>query len=312
VKVLVTGANGFVGGWLVRGLLGAGHDVVGATGREQGPAILTPAERDRVEWLAFDLGDQASVARLVDRDCDALVHLAGLASVSRSYRDPVATWQVNAVGTVRLVTALAGTRAARGGDPVVLVVSTAEVYGPGPARLRHEDDPVAPVSPYAASKAAAELAALELWRRTGLRVVIARPFPHTGPGQLPHFVVPSLIARLRVAQAAGAPVVKTGNLEPVRDLLDVRDVVDAYLALLTRGEPGAVYNVATGSGLGLGALFDRIAGLLGHRAIPELDAGLARPADIPHLVGDAHRLRSATGWSPRFTLDETLQQMIDA
>jgi GDP-4-dehydro-6-deoxy-D-mannose reductase len=143
-------------------------------------------------------------------------------------------------------------------------------------------------------------------------VVVARPFPHTGPGQSARFLVPGFLERIRRAKQAGAPVVKTGNLEPVRDLLDVRDVASAYLALLTAGVPGECYNVATGRGLSLEELFYAIAERVGHRVIPERDAALARGVDIPHLVGDSGKLRAATGWSPRFTLDQTLQLMLDA
>ena len=312
MRILVTGANGFVGGWLVRRLLAAGHEVTGGSGLEPGPQLLTPEERERVDWAPLDLLDDESVTRFLSRPADAVVHLAGVASVSASLRDPVQAWRVNTVGTVRVTSVLASQLERTGANPAVLVISTAEVYGQGGPAPRRETDRVAPVSPYAASKLGAEVAALEAWRRTGLRVVVARPFPHTGPGQSSRFVVPAFVERLRRAKQAGAPVVKTGNLDPVRDLLDVRDVVEAYLALLERGQPGEVYNVASGDGISLRALFDRIAGLIGHPAVPQADASLARTADIAHLVGDPARLRAATGWSPRVTLDQTLSLMIDA
>lgn len=314
MNVLVTGANGFVGSWMVRRLLAGGHAVTGGVGPQGGAELLDPAEQDQVRWLPLDLADPSSIEGLLDRPADAVIHLAGLASVSDSLHDPGLAWEVNAVGTVRLLEAIGSRLASSGGwDPVVLLVSTGEVYGRGTGgHPRSEDAPVAPVSPYAASKAALELAGLEAWRRRGLRVVVARPFPHTGPGQSSRFVVPAFIARLQEARASAAAAVPTGNLDPVRDFLDVRDVVDAYLALVERGEPGQVYNVASGRGIGLRELFARIAELVGCRAVPEPDPSLARAADIPHLVGDAGRLRAATGWSPRFTLDETLRQMIDA
>ena len=312
MKVLVTGANGFAGSWLLRALVASGHEVVGAAGLESAAAILTDEDRARVRWVPLDLEDAASVERCAAEARDAVVHLAGIASVADSLADPQRAWRVNTLGTVRLLEELAGRRRREGTDPVVLVVSTAEVYGCGAPRLRTEDDRVAPLSPYAASKAAGEVAALEVWRRVGLRVVVARPFPHTGPGQSTRFVVPAFVARIRAARDAGLPGVKTGNLDPVRDLLDVRDVAAAYLALLEHGVAGEIYNVAAGQGYRLGALFDRIAALAGYPVRPEPDPGLARAVDIPHLVGDAAKLRAATGWVPRCSLDQTLQLMLDA
>ncbi|HZI21409.1 MAG TPA: GDP-mannose 4,6-dehydratase [Gemmatimonadales bacterium] len=319
MKVLVTGADGFVGRWLVRRLLADGREVFGAVrpGQTQPPlapaADLTPAERAAVRWLPLELADAESVRGAVASPYDAVVHLAAISSGVDATRDPGYAWTINAAGTARLVHVLADARHSGSADPLVLVVSTGEVYGScAEERPRRETDPVAPVSPYAASKAGAEVAALEAWRRTGLRVTVARAFAHTGPGQDTRFVVPAFAERLRVAKRIGAPVVKVGNLEPVREFLHVRDVVDAYVRLLVRGRPGETYNVASGQGISLDELFHRLAGLIGVRAITEADPDLMRGGDILHLVGDATKLRSETGWAPRYTLDETLRDVVDA
>ncbi|HEX9166947.1 MAG TPA: NAD-dependent epimerase/dehydratase family protein [Gemmatimonadales bacterium] len=310
MRVLVTGANGFVGRWLVRHLGAAGHEVVGLSGpgQEAGPAR---PEGEGISWRSFDLDDPASVAAGLDPGADAVVHLAGVASVAESLVDPARAWQVNALGTVRLLEVLAARRARGVGDPVVLLVSTGEVYGRSD-RAHGEDEAPSPISPYAASKAAAELAGLETWRRTGLRVVVARPFPHTGPGQSTRFVVPALLRRVREARREGRGEIAAGDLSPVRDFLDVRDVVAAYTLLLARGRPGRTYNVASGTGVRLDDLLGRIAGLLGHPVRAVTDPALVRPADIPVLVGDAGRLRSETGWRPAHALDDTLRRMLDA
>jgi GDP-4-dehydro-6-deoxy-D-mannose reductase len=312
-SVLVTGADGFVGRWVVRALLAAGREVVGAV--QPGPPRpdgLTDTERDAVLWMPLELGDVQSVRHVASRPYDAVVHLAGVASGGDALRDPGHAWAVNAAGTARLLGEFGRRR--QGGDagPVVLVVSTAEVYGRAARRPVTETDLVAPCSPYAASKLGAELAARETGERTGLRVVVARAFPHTGPGQDERFVVPAFARRLRGARLAGAKVVRVGNLEPVRDLVDVRDVANAYLALLARGVPGEVYNVASGQGHTLEELFARLAAIVGVDAIPEPDPELARPADIPYLVGDAGKLRAATGWSPAVPLEQTLRDLVDA
>jgi len=274
---------------------------------------LTTAERDAVRWLPLEITDDVSVRQCVDLPYDAVVHLAAVASGADALRDPGAAWTVNAAGTARLAHVLAEARRTERADPVVLVVSTGEVYGRGEGHApRRETDPPAPCSPYAASKLGGEEAALEAWRRAGLRVVVVRAFAHTGPGQDPRFVVPAFAQRLRFAKRIGAPVVKVGNLEPVRDLLHVQDVVDAYVRLLSKGKAGEAYNVASGQGMSLEDLLFKMADLLGIRAIPEADPDLMRPADIPHLVGDAAKLRAATGWSPRRSLDETLRDVLDA
>jgi GDP-4-dehydro-6-deoxy-D-mannose reductase len=175
-----------------------------------------------------------------------------------------------------------------------------------------ETDPLLPISPYAASKVGAEAAGLETWRRTGLRVIVARPFPHTGAGQSARYVVPAFAARLREARRSGARTVPTGNLAPVRDLLDVRDVVAAYRLLLLRGTAGEAYNVARGSGVSLAEVFERLAALTGAVAAPATDPSLVRSADIPHLVGDSTKLRRATGWAPSISFEQTLQGLVDA
>src|SRR2546421_6533858 len=120
-------------------------------------------------------------------------------------------------------------------------------------------------------------------------------FAHTGPGQDARFVVPAFAERLRFAKRVGAPVVKVGNLEPVREFLHVRDVVDAYVRLLVRGHPGETYNVASGEGISLEGLFDRLAALVGVHPLTEADPDLVRGGDIVHLVGDATQLRAAAG-----------------
>jgi len=307
VRVLVTGADGFVGGWLVRALLAAGHSV-GGTRRSADVVspVLTTAEGKEVEWRLLDLRSTPSVNTAVGGAWDAVVHLAAVSSGAEARQDPGLAWEVNAAGTARLAEALLG------GGPLLLLVSTGEVYGPGTGAPRREADPVTPCSPYAASKAASELAALETARRAGLAVVIARPFPHTGPGQDGRFVLPALAARLKIAHRIGAPAIATGSLAPVRDLLDVRDVTAAYLALLTAGRAGETYNIASGVGYRLADLLERMQRLLGSRVIAEYDAALARQSDILHLVGDASRLRAATGWMPQIPLDQTLQELLDA
>lgn len=313
MKVLLTGGDGFVGGWCIRGLLEAGHEVVASHRAGVAPAhFLTEAERAGVAWRPLELGSAASVAAFAGERCDLLLHLAAIASGAEARRDPGLAWEVNAAGTARLAEALGRAVVDGAGDPLFLLVSTGEVYGEGSGAPRRESDLVLPVSPYAASKAGAEVAVGEVARRTGLRTIIARPFPHTGPGQDARFVLPALAQRIRLARKVRAPAILTGNLDVVRDFLDVRDVAGAYLALAERGVAGQVYNVASGVGSRLEDLLDRLQVMAGWRVIREQDSSLARRADILHLVGDATKLREATGWHPRVPLDRTLQDLLNA
>ena len=308
MRVLVTGADGFVGRHLVRRLRRAGHQVWAGC-RPGGEAVLWGD--DGVRSVPLELTDDGSIQATLAFEPEAVVHLAAVASNREAREDPGLAWEINAAGTARLAEAL-GRRRHDGGDPLLLAVSTGEVYGLGGPAPRQESDELRPASPYAASKAAAELAVLEVWRRTGLRAVIARPFTHTGPGQEPRFALPGFLARLRAAKASGQGVVPTGNLEPVRDLLDVRDVIEAYLALLERGTPGEAYNIARGEGRSLAEMFRILADLVGVRAEPRPDPALARSRDLPHLVGDSTKLRRATGWTPTLSLDQTLRGLVDA
>ncbi|HEX6433815.1 MAG TPA: GDP-mannose 4,6-dehydratase [Gemmatimonadales bacterium] len=313
MRVLVTGADGFVGRHLIGRLVEAGHAVTAACRPGTEPATwFRSGWKGLVHVTPFELSDSDSVRAAVGLPHEAVVHLAAVATVREARADPGRAWLVNAAGTARLVDAMLARRDTDGLDPVLLVISTCEVYGNGPPSPRVETDSPRPQSPYAASKLGAEVAGLEAWRRAGLRVIVARPFTHTGPGQRPPYVVPSFVERLLAAKRTASTEVATGNLEPVRDLLDVRDVVEAYLGLLRGGEPGETYNIARGEGISLRELFRRVAKLVGVEAEPVPDPALVRTGDIPYLVGDARKLQRATGWSPTITLEQTLQEMVDA
>jgi GDP-4-dehydro-6-deoxy-D-mannose reductase len=313
MRVLVTGADGFVGQRLVQRLIETGHTATAACR----PSTELGRWADRhwgsaVRVVPFELTDPAGIGAALSDPQDAVIHLAAVASVREARQDPGRAWVINAAGTARLLEALISNRERDATDPVVLIVSSAEIYGAGPARPRLETDVPRPQSPYAASKVGTEIAAQEAWRRTQLKVLVARPFTHTGPGQRPPYVVPAFIERLLAVKAGEPRRVPTGNLDPVRDLLDVRDVVKAYLALLEAGVPGETYNIARGEGITLGELFRRLAEMIGVAAEPFPDASLVRSEDIPYLVGDSAKLRKATGWSPTIALDQTLQDMVDA
>ncbi len=314
MRVLVTGADGFVGSWLVPRLQQAGHEVVAGVRPSQPlfAAGTPPPWSGDVPVVPLELLDGASVEAVLSRGFDAVAHLAAVSSGSDAGRNPSEAWDINAGGTARLAEGLARQRLAGGGEPALLVASTAEVYGAGPEDPRVESDPTEPCSPYAASKLAGETAALEAHRRTGLRVIVTRAFAHTGKGQDTRFVVPAFARRLLEAKRNGAKSVKVGNLTPVREFMHVSDVVNAYAAILEQGGPGEIYNVASGRAVKLSDIFGMLAEIVGHPAEPETDPELVRPADIQYLVGNGAKLKKATGWEPQRSLEETLAEVVDA
>lgn len=309
-RLLVTGADGFVGRWLVRAALAEGLEVVAAIGPGGKPPSewLDKPDADRVEWFELDITSADGLQRVADCRADAVVHLAAVASGAAARRDPALASRVNTDAAVSLTRALV-----QGGNPVrLLFVSTGEVYGAGHGEPIAEDAAVAPVSPYAGSKADAERGIAEVVSGSQVELVIARPFPHTGPGQSTDFVVPAFAARIRQAAQDGSGEIAVGNLDVTRDFLDVRDVVRAYLLLLRHGAGGEVYNVASGVGQRLDQVLALLTRLVGTQVRPVVDPELVRPADIPVLVGDATKLRRVTGWSPSINLEQTFRDLLDA
>jgi GDP-4-dehydro-6-deoxy-D-mannose reductase len=310
VSVLVTGGGGFAGRHLLRQLLSGSVGRIAATTLGSPPDFAADDPLSGVEWFTMEVGSPDSVAAALRRwDPDQVYHLAGQASVGQSFDAPLETWDVNATGTARVLAAL-GELPRR--PRRILVVSSGEVYGEvAPDRQPiGEDARIQPVTPYGASKAAAEIVALTLGAVSGVEVVIARSFNHIGPGQDDRFVLPSMALQLtRIARGEATPVVRVGNLDVERDFLDVRDVVRGYACLMERGEPGRSYNVCSGRPRSLLSVVQRLAELSETGARLEVDESRVRPVDIPVLVGDPGRL-CALGWRPVEPLDKTLRDLL--
>ncbi len=315
VRALVTGAAGFAGSHLAELLLSRGVEVFGLVvpGGSTENLRGIPGDPERAGLLQLIEADVAHDERLeeivADIRPDQVYHLAAVSSVRRSLENPGETFRVNTLGTRNL---LEGIRRA-GITPRVLVVSSAEAYGASadlPRPLR-EDDPLLPVSPYGASKAAAEVIACRYGEREGLPIVRVRPFPHTGPRHAPPFVFPDWARQLAEAEAGRRPPkLSVGNLDVRRDLSDVRDVVAAYVIALERGEAGSVYNVCAGRVYTLREVLEALLGLTRLEVEVVIEAERLRPQDLNVLAGSPEALRASTGWKASTPLARTLGDLL--
>jgi GDP-4-dehydro-6-deoxy-D-mannose reductase len=300
--VLVTGATGFAGGHLLE-LLRASDDVVAWARRDPPPALAELAR-----WKTVDLLDRDTVrSGISSLKPRAVYHLAGVTRVDTSWADPAQALRGNVLATHYLLDALrrAGTRCR------VLVTGSATIYAASDSPIR-EDAPITADSPYAISKLAQEALALRAMPEDGLDVIVTRSFNHTGPRQQPAFVASSIARQVALIERGGmTPVLHVGNLDAHRDLTDVRDVVRAYVWLVQSATPGQVYNVASGVGRPIRAVVETLVRLAAAEVRIEVDPERLRPHDKPVLVGDASRLRAATGWEPQVPFEQTLRDLLD-
>jgi GDP-4-dehydro-6-deoxy-D-mannose reductase len=315
MRVLVTGIAGFAGQHLARVLLEAGHVVHGLLRR--------PRDARALERLAGEFGDRLPreglhVADVLDPRAvrtalaaarpDAVFHLAGVTFVPAAAGDPLAAYRTNFLGTLNVLEGVGEVDArAR-----VVYVGSGDAYGAAgdAATVVTEDTPLAPVSVYAASKAAADLAAFQ-WGWAGGDVVRVRPFNHTGPGQRPDFVCADFACQVaEIESGRRVPVLEVGNLDAERDFTDVRDIVAGYAAVWERGERGDVYNLCSGRGVRIGTIVEA---LCRRSRVPievRAVAGRQRPREIRRLVGSFAKARLRVGWEPTRPLEQTLDDLL--
>jgi GDP-4-dehydro-6-deoxy-D-mannose reductase len=293
VRALVTGASGFIGRHLVAHLRQVGDEVIAS---------------DRTGPGGADLADADQARRLVaGARPDVVYHLAGYSDVGGSWGDPEGAFRANATATLCLLLAAREADVGR-----VLVASSADVYGDvaGGTLPVAEECPLRPLSPYAASKVAAEYLALQAHLGGHLATVRIRLFNQLGPGQSDRFVVPALARQIAEAERSGDVVIEVGNLSPRRDFTDVRDSVKALRLLAERGTPGEVYNICSGTDRSVQEVAESLLALARGPLALKVDPSRVRPVDLPVLVGDVTRLRAATGWEPTVPLARTLADVL--
>ena len=309
-RLLITGANGFVGSYLIEAFL----NLAPAGSRCIGWGLESFGERrDRVTWQKVDLRNAESVDQAVAKARpSAVVHLAAISHVPTSYQDPELVWDVNLLGTLRLLRALES----HAPDAVVILVSTSEVYGRSFATGEGLDENaiLAPRNPYAASKSAADLLGGQ-YSETGMKVIRMRPFNHVGPRQSADFVVSAFASQIaRIEKGLQEPVLNVGNLEAKRDFLHVKDVVRAYIEVIKGAniiEPGEIFNVCSGTPR---AIEDILMDLLSMSSLAisvQHDDSRMRPSDTPLAFGSAERLKSRLGWRPTIPWDTTLLDTLE-
>ncbi len=307
-RVLITGATGFVGRHFMDALPAPEFEVFGTCYPQP------PGESDKNIYF-LDLRSEPDVDDILRTvRPEWVVHLAAVSNVRQSWVRRKETMETNVMGTFHLLEAVkkfaAGAR--------VLFISSADVYGEMPQRegdagsRLSEDSPVRLINPYGLSKFKGELLCGFYGRIDGLDIVIARPFPHTGPGQSPDFVCSDWAKQVvRIERGEQAPVLKVGNLDVRRDFTDVRDVIRAYLLLLTKGARGEVYNVCRGEAFSLRWILDILLSHSQGAVQVEPDPDKMRRVDISYEAGDNGRIRRATGWEPMIPMEQTLRDLLE-
>lgn len=305
MRALITGVCGFVGRHLTAELVNCGSTVDGIDFSSAKPP-------DGIaNLIAADVTDTEAVADIVERHSPEVVfHLAGAASVGASFADPLRTWEINLGGTLAICEAIR----TRSPTTRLVCVTSAEVYGHvDPDALPvTEDTPLNPHSPYAASKAAADIAVHQYHRGYGLDAITVRPFNHIGPGQSDAFVVPAIARQIAEGERAQADVIdlRIGNTDSRRDFMDVRDVVRAYRLIAERGHAGEAYVIGRGASVAVQDLLDTLISFSSRPVNVVSDPMRRRVGEPVELYGTSEKLRRHTGWTPTIDLQTTLRETL--
>ncbi len=311
MRALVTGISGFVGGHLAEHLIDQGDVIVGISASGRWPRDLEHLSQDaRIERFNLIEGTEADLADLITRkQPEVIYHLAAWSNPQKSMADPRGTWALNLGGSLSLLEAVR----VSGLKPRVVLVGTGVSYGnPGPEWIPvTEACPVRPNNPYAASKAAVDLLGVQYFLAHRTNVVMVRPFNHAGPRQSPTYALAGWAHQIALLESGRGERLEVGNLEVTRDFTDVRDVVRGYRMLAEKGEPGEIYNLGSGLGVRLAWALEHLCSLANIPITAHVDPARVRPVDQPLLVADASKLKAAVGWTPRFTIEQTLADMLE-
>ncbi len=312
MKALITGITGFAGSHLAEYLLNEHPDVeVFGTYRWRSRMDSIEHLRSRLNLLEADIRDYTSMHAALEKSRpDVIFHLAAQSFVPSSWTAPNETLTTNVSGQTNLFEAVRALRL----DPVIQIACSSEQYGlvlPDETPIK-ETNPLRPLSPYAVSKVAQDYLGYQYFQSYGLKVIRTRGFNHTGPRRGQVFVTSNFCSQVAAIELGlQEPVIRVGNIEAIRDFTDVRDMVRAYWLAVTKAKPGEVYNIATGSGIRISEMLNKLIALANVEVKIEVDPERLRPSDVEILIGDASKFKADTGWEPQIPFDQTLRDLLD-
>ena len=310
-RVLVTGVTGFAGSHLVDYMVERGDAEIWGIQRWRSRTENIEHFRDRIHLVECDLRDAESTRETIETiRPDWIFHLAAQSFVPTSWKAPTESLTTNVLGQLHLFEACRRL----GLKPRIQVACSSEEYGmvfPDEIPIR-ETNPLRPLSPYAVSKVAQDVLGYQYWMSWKVDSVRTRGFNHEGPRRGPVFVASDFAKQIADIEKGRKPaVLSVGNLEARRDFTDVRDMVRAYWLAVTKGTPGEVYNIASGKGIVIREMLDRIIEMAQVEVKVETDPARLRPSDVEILIGDSSKFRADTGWEPRIPFGETLRDLLD-
>ncbi len=299
-KILVTGADGFVGNHLVKELADHGYNVMAVSGGHS-----TQMSSCIRESITADLTDREAVRQIDFSNISGVIHLAGLAAVGASFDNPMQYVTTNMGIEINLFEAAQS----QGAKPRFIIVSSGNLYDPEAPLPLTEASSVSPNSPYAVSKLGQEQLARYYGNR-GFDYIIARPFNHIGPGQNLGFLLPDLTKQAVEVELGKVSEISVGNLDAQRDYTDVRDIARAYRLLLERGKPGEVYNICSGKPRSGNDILSSILKHVEHNISIKQDPARMRPSDAPVIYGDNFKISQDTGWRPEISTQDTIVDVV--
>jgi len=315
-RVLITGITGFVGSHLADYILREYPEVeICGLARWRSPTDNIAHIHDKVTLEHGDLSDYVSIKAIIERVVpDIVFHLAAQSYVPYSFKAPVVTLQTNVIGTCNLLEAVKEVEFGTGYDPVIVVVTSSEVYGQvmEDELPITEEQPLRPSSPYGVSKVAEDMLAYQYWLSWGIKTIRARTFTHTGERRGDVFVVSNFAKQIaRIEKGLQPPVIKVGNLNSIRTFADVRDAVRAYWLLMEKCPAGEVYNIGGRETMSIHEMLNMLLELTAKDIKIEVDHARLRPSDVTLQIPSTEKFKKVTGWEPEIPFSKTIEDILN-